>query len=100
MTDKPAPQKLSVGGIDAHGAMGAAGQEQPPTIPQEVIDEGVRQVEAGAAFFNKKLSDCTREELYAAIVLAWHNAMQVDRDMSDILNTLDDVVKKGRRNAS
>lgn len=80
MTDqKPPAQGVTVGGIDAHQAMGeqpkdlfdAVAEANPNPIPQFVIDEGIRQAEGGAHFYGKKLSDCTREELYGAIVAAW-----------------------------
>ena len=71
MTDqKPPAQGVAVGGIDAHEGMGEKPKDTSP-IPQFVIDEGARQAEGGAHFYGKRLTDCTREELYGAIVTAW-----------------------------
>ena len=73
MSEKPQAQRVEVNeGIDAHGGMGEAPAE--PQIPQEVLAEANRQVEMGAKFFGKPLKDCTREELYAAVIMGWYDA--------------------------
>lgn len=77
MSDKPATQRVTLTGMDAHQAMGTTTvPDAPPAnpIPQFMIDEGIRQAQGGAHFYGKRLTDCTREELYAAVVAAWYDA--------------------------
>lgn len=86
---KPKAQTINASGADTFGPLGGASAPEPPTsqdppaaaggsdIPAEVVKEGVRQAEAGAAFFGKKLVDCTREELYGAIILTWYRAHEM-----------------------
>lgn len=77
---KPKAQTINASGADTFGPLGGASAPEPPTsqdIPAEVVKEGVRQAEAGAAFFGKKLVDCTREELYGAVCLSWYHAQQL-----------------------
>ena len=79
-------------GINAHGAMGERNEQTPPEQPQtqpagppqELIDEAQRQVQAGAAFFNKPLADCTREELYAATIMGFFEATQLREQLDQL----------------
>lgn len=81
-TEKPAPQGVTVGGVDAHGAMGEQAEPTNP-IPAFIIDEGKRQAEGGAHFYGKPLTDCTREELYGAIVAAWFEVQMIKQGGPD-----------------
>lgn len=82
MSEKPETQRVDVPGMDAHQAMGEA---PPPRsnspIPAFLMEEARRQAEGGAHFYGKRLTDCTREELYAAVVAAWYEAEQSRKAM-------------------
>lgn len=71
---KPETQSVNAGGVNAHGGMGEQPQQTQQGIPAYIVAEGQRQAEHGATFFAKKLADCTREELYGAVVAAWYEA--------------------------
>jgi len=83
MTDKPEPQRIDVPGMDTHGAMGEAPPAQPKNaIPDFILKEGQRQAAGGAHFYGVKLTDCTREELYAAVVAAWYEARKAQEALA------------------
>lgn len=79
---KPKTQSVNAGGVDAHGGMGEQPATSPQGIPEYVVAEGKRQAEHGATFFNKKLTDCTRDELYGAVVAAWYEAQLLRTELS------------------
>lgn len=85
---KPETQKINVhDGINAHGAMGEQEAPQPPPpgqIPPEVIEEAQKQVDGGAAFFGKPLSECNRGELYAAVIMGWYDAQNVRQELAKL----------------
>lgn len=55
-------------------------------IPQQIIDEGARQKEAGASFYGKLLSRMTHDELCGAAVVAWMHAQSLERRFQELLS--------------
>ena len=55
-------------------------------IPQQIIDEGVRQKETGASFYGKLLSRMTHDELCGAAVVAWIHAQSLEHTITGIIS--------------
>lgn len=78
MSETPAAQHVSVGGIDAHQPMGAV-----TGIPDSLREIAKQQEAAGAGFMGVFLRDMGREDLLAVAVAGWLEVARLTRQQSE-----------------